>query len=77
MGVSFDWAEISKSNKGVRTSDNKACGVVVSIAGDDMRIVDGAISIKRYSIPKSQIKFYNGSELFLKIPSSLIKEYEY
>lgn len=52
-------------------------GVVVSIAGDDMWIVEGTISIKRYSIPKSQIKFYNGSELFLKIPSSLIKEYEY
>ena len=73
----FDWAEISKSNKGVRTSDNKACGVVVSTTGNEILIVDGSVNIKKYRIPKSKIKFYNGSELFLKIPSSLIKEYEY
>ena len=42
MDVPFDWAEISKSTKGVRTSDNKACGIVVSIAGDDIWIVDVA-----------------------------------
>ena len=28
--ISIDWVEISKSKKGVRTIDNKACGVVVS-----------------------------------------------
>jgi hypothetical protein len=77
MDLPFDWAEISKSKKGVRTIDNKACGVVVSTAGDNIWLIDGAINIKKYSIPKSKIKFYNGSELLLKIPSSLIHEYEY
>jgi hypothetical protein len=77
MGIFFDWAEISKSKKGVRTSDGKACGVVVSSAGDEIFVVDGAVNIKKYRIPKSKVKYYNGAELFLRIPYYLIKEYEY
>jgi hypothetical protein len=77
MGIFFDWAEISKSKKGVRTSDGKACGVVVSSAGGEIFVVDGAVNIKKYRIPKSKVKFYNGAELVLRIPSYLIKEYEY
>ena len=77
MGIFFDWAEISKSKKGVRTSDGKACGVIVSSAGGEIFVVDGAVNIKKYRIPKSKIKFYNGAELVLRIPSYLIKEYEY
>ena len=73
----FDWADISKSKKDVRTSDNKSCGVVVSTAGNEIMIEDGSVNIKKYRIPKSKMKFYNGSELILEIPSSLIQEYEY
>ena len=40
MSKFFDWEEISKSKKGVRTIDNKACGVVVSSAGDEIFVVD-------------------------------------
>ena len=46
MNMLFDSVEISKSKKGVRTSDNKACGVVVSTAGNKMLIVDGSVNIK-------------------------------
>ena len=77
MSRFFDWADISKSKKGVRTSDNKACGVVVSSAGDEIWVVDGAVNIKKYRIPKSKVKFYNGAELILSIPSFLLPEYEY
>jgi hypothetical protein len=77
MGIFFDWAEISKSKKGVRTSDGKACGVIVSSAGGEIFVIDGAVNIKKYRIPKSKVKFYNGAELVLRIPSYLIKEYEY
>ena len=77
MGIFFDWAEISKSKKGVRTSDGKACGVVVSSAGGEIFVVDGAVNMKKYRIPKSKVKFYNGAELVIRIPSYLIKEYEY
>jgi len=46
MGIFFDWAEISKSKKGIRTSDGKACGVIVSSAGGEIFVVDGAVNIK-------------------------------
>jgi hypothetical protein len=74
---SFDWDEISKSRKGVRTSDNKACGIVVASVDDYIWIVDGAFNVKKYRIPKSKVKFYNGAELFLKIPAILLQQYEY
>ena len=77
MDIFIDWAEVSKSKKGVRTIDNKACGVVVSSGGDEIFVVDGAVNIKKYRIPKSKVNFYNGSELILKIPTFLMQEYEY
>jgi hypothetical protein len=75
--IPIDWAEIAKSKKGVRTMDNKACGVVVSSAGDEIWVVDGAVNLKKYRIPKLKVNFYNGSELILKIPSTIMQEYEY
>ena len=77
MSIFFDWTEISKSKKGVRTSDGKACGVVVSSLGDAIFVVDGAVNIKKYRIPKSKVIFYNGAELVLSIPSFLLQQYEY
>ena len=75
--ASIDWAAISKSKKGVRTIDNKACRVVVASAGDEIWVVDGAVNLKKYRIPKSKGKSYNGDELVLKIPTLLMQEYEY
>jgi hypothetical protein len=75
--ISINWAEISKSKKGVRTIDNKACGVVVSSAADDIWVVDGTVNLKKYRIPKSKVKSYNGAEIVLKIPTLLMPEYEY
>ena len=77
MDTSYDWPEISKSKNGVRTSDNEACGEVVSTPREEIFIVDGAVDIKKYKIPKSKIKFYNGSELVLQITTYLMKLYEY
>jgi hypothetical protein len=77
MDIFIDWAEVSKSKKGVRTIDNKACGVVVSSGGDEIFVVDGAVNIKKYRIPKSKVKFYNGAELVISIPSFLLQKYAY
>jgi hypothetical protein len=74
--ISIDWAEISKSKKGVRTIDNKAC-VVVSSAADEIWVVDGTVNLKKYRIPKSKVKSYNRAEIVLKIPTLLMPEYEY
>ena len=62
-------AWIIQIQKGVRTSDKEACGEVISSPKEEIFIVDGAVNIKKYKIPKSKIKFYNGSELVLQIPT--------
>ena len=67
MSIFFDWTEISKSKKGVRTSDFKACGVVVSSVGDEIFVVERCCEYKKYRIPKSKVMFYNGAELVLSI----------
>jgi hypothetical protein len=77
MSISSDWTEITKSRKGVRTSDDKACGVVTSSSGNEILVVDGAVNVKKYRIPKSKVHFYNGAELVLEIPTALMQEYEY
>ena len=77
MNMSIDWAEISKSKKGVRTIDNKACGVVVASAGEEIFVVDGAVNLKKYRIPKSKVNSYNGAEIVLNIPTILMEKYEY
>ena len=77
MNMYIDWAEISKSKKGVRTIDNKACGVVVSSAGEEIFVVDGAVNLKKYRIPKSKVNSYNGAEIVLNIPTFLMEKYEY
>jgi hypothetical protein len=40
--------------KGVRTSDKEACGEVISSPKEEIFIVDGAVNIKKYKIPKSK-----------------------
>ena len=46
MSIPIEWAETSKSKKGVRTIDNKACRIVVSSAYDKIWILDGAVNLK-------------------------------
>ena len=63
--IPIDWAEISKSKKGV------------SSPGNEILVIDGVINLKKYRIPKSKVNFYNGSELVLEIPTFLMQKYEY
>ncbi|HET8792181.1 MAG TPA: hypothetical protein VFM31_00170 [Nitrososphaeraceae archaeon] len=50
----------------VRTSDKEACGEVISSPREEIFIVDGAVNIKKYKIPKSKIKFLMDLNLFCK-----------
>jgi hypothetical protein len=73
ISISIDCTEITKSRKGVRTSYDKACGGVTSSSGNEIFVVNGAVKVKKYRIPKSKIHFYNGAELFLEIPTALMQ----
>jgi hypothetical protein len=75
MSMNFNWPEIAKSKKGVRTSDGKACGDVVAEAGNTFFVIEGAIKEYRYRIPKSKVANFNGSEVTLILSDSELSNY--
>jgi hypothetical protein len=64
----IDWNEVSKSNKGVRDSDDVSCGNIVSESGDSIVISEGAVNVHEYVVPKSKVSYYDGYEVHLTIP---------
>jgi hypothetical protein len=53
--------------KGVRSSDNDDMGNIISIDKDSLFLMTGRHIFK---IPKSFVQGFNGSEVFLNVPSS-------
>jgi len=74
--MNFNWPEIAKSKKGVRTSDGNTCGEVVAEAGDIFFVIEGAIKEYRYRIPKSKVANFNGSEVTLTLSYSELSNYK-
>lgn len=72
----IDWTEVVKSKKGVRTVDNLAAGNVVAESGDSITVLQGALKQHEFTIPKSLISGYNGTEIELKLSSSELSSYE-
>ena len=68
----IDWNEITKSNKGVRTSDQQTCGNVISEDGDSIVISEGTVNIHEFIVPKSKVEYYDGSEVHLNIPYDIL-----
>ena len=71
-----DWTEVVKSKKGVRTSDDLAAGNVVAESADSITVLQGALKQHEFTIPKSLISGYNGTEIELKLSSSELSSYE-
>lgn len=61
----INWDAIIKSHKGVIASDRKRTGTVIAQT-------DGVITIHRFIMPKSKVDYYDGSDVYLKIPSQMI-----
>jgi hypothetical protein len=76
MIMNFNWPEIAKSKKGVRTSDGKACGDVVAEADDIFFVIEGAIKEHTYRIPKSKVAYFNGSEITLTLSYLELSNYK-
>ena len=72
----IDWTEVVKSKKGVRTSDNQAAGNVIVESADSITALQGALKQHEFTIPKSLISGYNGTEIELKVSSSELSSYE-
>ena len=68
----LDWDRIVHKN--VRSSDGQDAGNVDAIYGDSIVIItEGAR--KEYKISKSDVKAYNGAEVFLKLTIEELEKY--
>jgi hypothetical protein len=72
----INWDEIIKSHKGVIASDKIRAGAVIAQTQDDIVISKGVINDHQFIIPKVKVDSYDGSEVYLKIPSELLSLFE-
>jgi hypothetical protein len=67
----LDWDRLRL--KCVRTSDMNDVGNIIATDKDSITLMQGRHEFK---IPKSYVEDYNGSEVFLNIPSRQIHNFE-
>lgn len=68
-----DWDSLR--NKGVRTMDRQAAGVVTAIT-DDSIVVNSEGARDEYNIPKNEVNNFNGSEVILNVSSDRLSQYQ-
>jgi hypothetical protein len=68
----LNWDRIIHKN--VRSKDFVDVGNVFAIAGDDVTVMGS--SSREYNIPKTCVEALNGSEVFLTINFSELRNYE-
>ena len=71
----INWDAIIKSHKEVISSDRKRTGTVIAQTEDDIVISDGVVTNHQFIMPKSKVDYYDGSDVYLKIPSQLLSNF--
>lgn len=61
-------------HKNVRSKDQVDIGNVISESGDTFTVMQGVK--KEYNISKSAVEAFDGSELYLSIPFSMVLRYK-
>ena len=61
-------------HKNVRSMDRIDIGNIISESGETFTVMQGAS--REYNIPKSAVKAFDGSELYLSIPFSEVLKYK-
>jgi hypothetical protein len=74
---SVDWHEITKAKKMVRASDASLCGNAIAEYRDNIVILEHGANFRKYIIPKSKIERYDGSDIYLNIPRSLLSTFDF
>jgi hypothetical protein len=64
------WEEVI--HKHVRTSDNNDIGDVDRVGNEFIVVREGTVKVHMYYIPKQYINHYDGSSLWVSVPSGLI-----
>jgi len=73
----FDWESLTKSQKIVKTKDERSCGNLMAEYKDNIIIIEGSIKSHEFMIPKSKVADYNGNEIYLDIPYDMLSSFEF
>jgi hypothetical protein len=68
----LNWDKVVHKN--ARSKDRYDVGNIIQVTVDAIRIMQGAT--KQYTIPKSHVEGFNGSEVFLDMPFSELKNFK-
>lgn len=60
-------------HKGARTEDGKPVGYIAADGGDSIIIL--ASRFREYDVPKSHVKAFDGSQVYLDFPSLELEQY--
>ena len=74
-----DWHEITKAKKLVRANDSSLCGNAIVEYRDNTVILEhGAFDcFRKYIIPKSIVQRYDGMDIYLNIPRSMLSTFDF
>ena len=73
----LDWNEITQSKKSVRCSDQQPCGNVIGQYNDNIIIIEWTTRSNEYLVPKSKVDHYDGREVYLNIPRTVLSDFGY
>jgi hypothetical protein len=73
----FDWDDLAKSKRVVKTKDERTCGNLMAEYKDNIIIIECAIKPHEYMVPKSKVVHYNGNEIYLDIPYDVLSSFEF
>jgi uncharacterized protein (DUF427 family) len=74
---SVDWNEITKAKKIVRASDASLCGNAIAEFRDNIVILEHGTNFRKYIIPKSIVERYDGRDIYLNIPRSMLSTFDF
>jgi hypothetical protein len=74
---SIDWVDLAKSQKLVKTKDERSCGNLMAEYKDNIIIIEGVIKSHEYMVPKSNVIHYNENEIYLDIPYDKLSKFEF
>ena len=74
---SLDWHEITKAKKMVRDSDASLFGNAIAEYRDNIVIIEHGAKFREYIVPKSKVERYDGRDVYLNIPRSMLSAFDF
>ena len=73
----IDWYEITKAKKRVKANDASSCGNAIAEYRDNIVILELGTNFRKYVIPKSKVERYDGTDIYLSIPGSMLSTFDF